>query len=168
LRAHELRRLGDLCGVGHVERERGKPTPGAISGGREPLAGRAITDAREHCPPRRGEAQRSGATDAGGGARDQSSSHNGDPSGPVDGPVGQGRQTSESYLRPAKRLVGLDLLMHIGARLVKNSLGPSPRKVPAEGFCNYRGHTFRIFTLHLEAFPPNLCGSWCWFRSPEA
>lgn len=62
-------------------------------------------------------------------------------------------QDDEGYQRLAKRLAGLDVLMYMGPRLVKNSLGPSPGNVPAEGFYNYRGRTFRVFTLHAEAFP---------------
>jgi hypothetical protein len=62
-------------------------------------------------------------------------------------------QDDEGYLRLAKRLAGLDLLMYMGPRLVKNSLGPSPGTVPAEGLYNYRGRPFRVFTLHVHAFP---------------
>ncbi len=63
-------------------------------------------------------------------------------------------QDDEGYLRLARRLVGLHVLMYMGGtRLVKNSLGPAPGKVPTSGLCRYRGHTFRVFTLNAHAFP---------------
>jgi hypothetical protein len=36
---------------------------------------------------------------------------------------------------------------------MKNSLGPSPANVPAEGLYNFRGRTFRVFALRAKAFP---------------
>ena len=70
-------------------------------------------------------------------------------------------QDDEGYLRLAKRLVGLDVLMYMnptGAHpeLVKNSLGPGvggPSSIPAEGPYTYRGHNFRVFTLNARSFP---------------
>jgi hypothetical protein len=62
-------------------------------------------------------------------------------------------QDDEGYLRLAKRLAGLDVLMYMGSQLVKNSVGPSPGTPPAGGSYHYRGHTFRVFTLHATAFP---------------
>jgi hypothetical protein len=70
-------------------------------------------------------------------------------------------QDDEGYLRLAKRLVGLDVLMYMNPagphpELVKNSLGPGVggfSSVPASGLYNYRGHTFRVFTLHARSFP---------------
>ena len=62
-------------------------------------------------------------------------------------------QDDEGYLRLAKRLVGLDVLMYMGSRLVKNSLGPAPGAVPAHGRFQYRGQDFRTFTLTAKAFP---------------
>jgi hypothetical protein len=62
-------------------------------------------------------------------------------------------QDDEGYKRLAGRLAGLDVLMYMSTRLVKNSLGPSPGAVPASGQYHYRGHTFRVVTLHAEAFP---------------
>ena len=62
-------------------------------------------------------------------------------------------QDDEGYLRLTKRLAGLDVLMYMGSKLVKNSLGPMPGTVPASGTYHYRGHTFRVFTLHAKAFP---------------
>ncbi|HEV3319916.1 MAG TPA: hypothetical protein VG053_09365 [Solirubrobacteraceae bacterium] len=62
-------------------------------------------------------------------------------------------QDDEGYKRLAQRLAGLDVLMYMGSRLVKNSLGPAPGTVPAGGSYRYRGRTFRVYTLHVEAFP---------------
>ncbi len=62
-------------------------------------------------------------------------------------------QDDEGYKRLAGRLAGLDVLMYMDSRLVKNSLGPSPGTVPVSGSYHYRGRTFRVFTLHAEAFP---------------
>lgn len=62
-------------------------------------------------------------------------------------------QDDEGYKRLVGRLVGLKALMYMGTRLVKNSLGPNPGKVPASGDYTYRGSDFRVFTVHAEAFP---------------
>jgi hypothetical protein len=65
-------------------------------------------------------------------------------------------QDDEGYLRLAKRLAGLDVLMYMNAthpQLVKNSLGPAPGAVPPSGAYHYRGRTFRVFTLNVNAFP---------------
>jgi hypothetical protein len=63
-------------------------------------------------------------------------------------------QDDEGYLRLARRLAGLHVLMYMGGtRLVKNSLGPAPGAVPTSGLYRYRGHTFRVFTLNAHAFP---------------
>jgi hypothetical protein len=65
-------------------------------------------------------------------------------------------QDDEGYKRLAARLAGLDVLMYMNPahpRLVKNSLGPAPGSVPSSGQYRYRGRTFRVFTLHAEAFP---------------
>ncbi len=62
-------------------------------------------------------------------------------------------QDDEGYLRLTHRLAGLDVLMYMGPRLVKNSLGPAPGTPPADGSYSYRGHAFRVFTLHVRAFP---------------
>jgi len=66
-------------------------------------------------------------------------------------------QDDEGYLRLARRLVGLDVLMYMSSSthptLVKNSLGPDPGEVPASGLYHYRGHTFRVFTLDARSFP---------------
>jgi hypothetical protein len=62
-------------------------------------------------------------------------------------------QDDMGYMRLAKRLVGLDVLMYMGSRLVMNSLGPAPGTVPARGPFRYGGHAFRVFTLAAKAFP---------------
>jgi hypothetical protein len=67
-------------------------------------------------------------------------------------------QDDEGYLRLTKRLVGLRVLMYTNPKatqptLVKNSLGPAPGSVPGSGSYSYRGRRFRVFTLHVGAFP---------------
>jgi hypothetical protein len=68
-------------------------------------------------------------------------------------------QDDEGYLRLAKRLVGLDVLMYMNSThptLVKNSLGPGVggfSSVPTSGLYHYRGRTFRVFTLNARSFP---------------
>ena len=69
-------------------------------------------------------------------------------------------QDDEGYLRLARRLVGLDVLMYMNPthpQLVKNSLGPAPGPalgtVPASGAFRYGGRAFRVLTVHAEAFP---------------
>jgi hypothetical protein len=68
-------------------------------------------------------------------------------------------QDDEGYLRLTKRLAGLRVLMYMSgsgagpARLVKNSLGPSPGSPPASGSYEYRGRRFRVFTVNARAFP---------------
>jgi hypothetical protein len=70
-------------------------------------------------------------------------------------------QDDEGYKRLAERLAGLHVLMYMqnpgggggGSQLVKNSLGPLTGPVPASGAYRYRGHNYRVFTLHAQAFP---------------
>ncbi len=70
-------------------------------------------------------------------------------------------QDDEGYLRLTRRLAGLDVLMYMNAQapsqLVKDSLGPTPgpalATVPASGAYSYGGRSFRVFTVHAEAFP---------------
>jgi hypothetical protein len=66
-------------------------------------------------------------------------------------------QDDEGYLRRARRLADLDVLMYMHPNthpeLVKNSLGPNPGDVPASGGYTYRGRSFRVFTVNAEAFP---------------
>jgi len=65
-------------------------------------------------------------------------------------------QDDEGYLRLARRLAGLHVLMYMNPahpQLVKNSVGPAPGAVPASGPYHYRGQTFRVYTLHAKAFP---------------
>jgi hypothetical protein len=62
-------------------------------------------------------------------------------------------QDDEGYLRLLRRLAGINVLMYMGPRLVKNSLGPSPGAVPAGGPYRYRGRSFNVFTVPAQAFP---------------
>ena len=62
-------------------------------------------------------------------------------------------QDDEGYKRLTGRLAGLDVLMYMNSKLVKNSLGPNPGQVPAGGSYQYRGHSFRVFTVRATAFP---------------
>ena len=70
-------------------------------------------------------------------------------------------QDDEGYLRLARRLAGLSVLMYMdGGRLVKNSLGAGapgapggPRSVPASGRWVVGGRTFRVYTINGRAFP---------------
>jgi hypothetical protein len=65
-------------------------------------------------------------------------------------------QDDEGYLRLARRLAGMRVLMYMNPAhptLVKNSLGPEPGAVPAGGLYSYRGGTFHVFTVHAKAFP---------------
>jgi len=77
-------------------------------------------------------------------------------------------QDDEGYLRLARRLAGLHVLMYMGASnhaagapaqpaLVKNSLGPSPGPaldaVPAHGNFDYEGRPYSVFTIRAQAFP---------------
>ena len=62
-------------------------------------------------------------------------------------------QDDEGYRRLTERLAGLRVLMYMDGVLVKNSLGPQPGAVPVKGLFEYRGRAYRVFTLHLKAFP---------------
>jgi hypothetical protein len=64
-------------------------------------------------------------------------------------------QDDEGYLRLARRLAGLHVLMYMSPnhQLVKNSLGPLRGSVPASGSYSYHGHAFRVFTVDAEEFP---------------
>ena len=62
-------------------------------------------------------------------------------------------QDDEGYLRLARRLGGMYVLMYMGRSLVKNSLGPAPGRVPETGAYIYRGRRFEVFTVHASAFP---------------
>ena len=65
-------------------------------------------------------------------------------------------QDDEGYLRLARRLAGMDVLMYMKGddpELVKDSLGPVSGTVPASGSYTYHGRSYRVFTVHAEAFP---------------
>lgn len=62
-------------------------------------------------------------------------------------------QDDEGYKRLTDRLAGVKVLMYMDGQLVKNSLGPAPGAVPPSGLYEYSGRTYRVFTMHLNAFP---------------
>jgi hypothetical protein len=62
-------------------------------------------------------------------------------------------QDDEGYKRLAQRLVGLDVLMYMGKRLVKSTVGFSPGAIPTSGALRLHGHDFRAYTFTGEAFP---------------
>jgi hypothetical protein len=62
-------------------------------------------------------------------------------------------QDDEGYKRLANRLAGLDVLMYMGPRLVKSTLGPSPGAIPASGPVSYRGKRYLAYTFTAKAFP---------------
>jgi hypothetical protein len=62
-------------------------------------------------------------------------------------------QDDEGYLRLARRLGGMYMLMYMGSTLVKNNLGPAPGNVPQRGPYTYRGRRFQVFTVEAQAFP---------------
>jgi hypothetical protein len=65
-------------------------------------------------------------------------------------------QDDEGYLRLARRLAGMDVLMYMKEdepELVKNSVGPLPGYVPASGSYTYHGRSFQVFTVNAKAFP---------------
>jgi hypothetical protein len=62
-------------------------------------------------------------------------------------------QDDEGYKRLANRLAGLDVLMYMGAKLVKSTIGFSPGNVPHSGSFNYRGKAYRAYTFTADAFP---------------
>jgi hypothetical protein len=62
-------------------------------------------------------------------------------------------QDDEGYKRLANRLAGLDVLMYLGPRLVKSTVGHPPGPVPASGPVTLRGRGYRAYTFRAEAFP---------------
>jgi hypothetical protein len=62
-------------------------------------------------------------------------------------------QDDLGYRLLADRMAGLEVLMHAGGRLVMSSLGPAPPPAPITGIYRYRGHSYRVYTLHATAFP---------------
>jgi hypothetical protein len=62
-------------------------------------------------------------------------------------------QDDEGYKRLANRLVGLDVLMYMGGKLVKSTIGYSPGTVPNSGPFSYAGKTYRAYTFDAQAFP---------------
>jgi hypothetical protein len=62
-------------------------------------------------------------------------------------------QDDEGYKRLANRLAGLDVLMYMGSKLVKSTVGYSPGPVPASGKVSVRGKSYRAYTFIARAFP---------------
>jgi hypothetical protein len=62
-------------------------------------------------------------------------------------------QDDEGYKRLANRLAGLDVLMYMGSKLVKSTLGPSPGAIPTSGPVRVRGRSYRAYTFTARAFP---------------
>jgi hypothetical protein len=82
---------------------------------------------------------------------------------PVTAPLRQGGRTigsftlsiqdDEGYKRLANRLAGLDVLMYMGNKLVKSTVGYSPGPVAASGAVTVNGRRYRAYTFRAEAFP---------------
>lgn len=62
-------------------------------------------------------------------------------------------QDDEGYKRLANRLAGLDVLMYMGPKLVKSTVGNPPGPVPESGPVSLRGRSYRAYTFRAEAFP---------------
>jgi hypothetical protein len=62
-------------------------------------------------------------------------------------------QDDEGYKRLANRLAGLDVLMYMGNKLVKSTVGYSPGTVPASGAVTVNRRSYRAYTFRAEAFP---------------
>lgn len=62
-------------------------------------------------------------------------------------------QDDEGYKRLAARLAGVDVVMYMGARLVKSTIGYSPGPVPTSGAFAYHGRNYRAYTFYGTAFP---------------
>jgi hypothetical protein len=62
-------------------------------------------------------------------------------------------QDDEGYKRLANRLAGLDVLMYMGGKLVKSTVGFSPGPVPTSGPATVNGRRYRAYTFRAEAFP---------------
>jgi hypothetical protein len=62
-------------------------------------------------------------------------------------------QDDEGYKRLANRLAGLDVLMYMGPRLVKSTIGPAPGPIPTSGPVSVHGKSYRAYTFDAKAFP---------------
>jgi hypothetical protein len=62
-------------------------------------------------------------------------------------------QDDEGYKRLANRLAGLDVLMYMGDKLVKSTVGTPPGPVPESGPVSLHGRSYRAYTFRAEAFP---------------
>jgi hypothetical protein len=82
---------------------------------------------------------------------------------PVEAPLSRGGRTvgsfvlsiqdDEGYKRLAQRLVGLDVVMYMGSRLVKSTLGGSPGTIPTSGTFTRAGKRYALYTFTAKAFP---------------
>ena len=61
-------------------------------------------------------------------------------------------QDDEGYKRLAQRLAGLHVLMYMGSRLVKSTIGLSPGPIPTSGPVSLHGKHFRAYTFTAKAF----------------
>jgi hypothetical protein len=62
-------------------------------------------------------------------------------------------QDDEGYKRLANRLAGLDVLMYMGPRLVKSTLGHAPGQIPPSGPVQVGGKSYSAYTFDAKAFP---------------
>jgi hypothetical protein len=62
-------------------------------------------------------------------------------------------QDDLGYLLLAQRLAGLKVVMHREAQVVMSSFRVTPAVIPPEGAFRYQGQTYRVLTLHAQAFP---------------
>ncbi len=62
-------------------------------------------------------------------------------------------QDDEGYKRLVARLAGLDVVMYMGGRLVKSTIGYSPGPVPTSGTYTHGGKSYRAYTFYATAFP---------------
>jgi DNA-binding GntR family transcriptional regulator len=62
-------------------------------------------------------------------------------------------QDDLGYLLLAQRLAGCRVVMHRGSQVVMSSFRLTPTDIPTEGPFRYQGQSYRVLTLHAEAFP---------------
>lgn len=62
-------------------------------------------------------------------------------------------QDDLGYLKLARRLAGVKVVVHRGSQLVMSSFRSPPADLPASGPVRLHGREYRVFTLYAEAFP---------------
>ena len=62
-------------------------------------------------------------------------------------------QDDEGYKRLANRLAGLDVLMYMGSKLVKSTVGYDLGKIPTGGPVQLHGKSYSAYTFDAKAFP---------------